>query len=48
MSQINQQQLEKFIELARHIAANADETLTLDALAQRVHLSPSRMQRVFK
>ncbi len=40
--------LGKFVELARYIATNADETLPLATLAARVHLSPSRMQRVFK
>lgn len=40
--------LEKFIALARFIAANAENPLTLEKLAARVHLSPSRMQRVFK
>ena len=40
--------LSKFIELARYIAANADQTLTLESLSRRVHLSPSRLQRVFK
>ena len=40
--------LEKFVELARYIATNADDSLTLEKLAARVHLSPSRMQRVFK
>ena len=39
--------LEKFVELARYIATNADDSLTLEKLAARVHLSPSRMQRVF-
>ena len=40
--------IEKFIQLARYIAANADEPLPLALLAERVHLSPSRFQRVFK
>ena len=48
MSQQNTNALNKFIELARYIAANADEPLTLKTLAARVHLSPSRFQRVFK
>jgi AraC family transcriptional regulator of adaptative response/methylated-DNA-[protein]-cysteine methyltransferase len=48
MSQQNTNTLNKFIELARYIAANADEQLTLKTLAARVHLSPSRFQRVFK
>jgi len=48
MSKPTDQTLRKFVELARYIAAHADQTLTLDTLAQRVHLSPSRMQRVFK
>ena len=48
MSQQNTKALNKFIELARYIAANADEQLTLAMLAARVHLSPSRFQRVFK
>jgi len=48
MSQQNTKTLNKFIELARYIAANADEQLTLQTLAARVHLSSSRFQRVFK
>ena len=48
MSKPTDQTLHKFVELARYIAAQADQTLTLDTLAKRVHLSPSRMQRVFK
>ncbi len=48
MSQQRDKTISKFIELARYIAANADESLTLETLAARVHLSPSRMQRVFK
>jgi AraC family transcriptional regulator of adaptative response/methylated-DNA-[protein]-cysteine methyltransferase len=48
MSEQNPKTMKKFIELARYIAANADEFLTLEKLATRVHLSPSRMQRVFK
>jgi len=48
MSQQNTNALPKFIELARYIAANADDQLTLESLAARVHLSPSRFQRVFK
>ena len=48
MTNPSEQTLDKFVALARYIAAEADQTLTLDALARRVHLSPSRMQRVFK
>ncbi len=48
MNQPSDQTLQKFVELARYIAANADATLPLESLAARVHLSPSRMQRVFK
>ena len=48
MLEQNDNTLNKFIELARYIAANADEPLTLETLAAQVHLSPSRMQRVFK
>ena len=48
MNQPSDQTLQKFVELARYIAANADESLPLESLAERVHLSPSRMQRVFK
>jgi AraC family transcriptional regulator of adaptative response/methylated-DNA-[protein]-cysteine methyltransferase len=48
MSKQHSDTLNKFIELARYIAANADEQLTLRTLAARVHLSPSRFQRVFK
>ncbi len=39
--------LQKFVELARFIADNADQNLPLEKLAARVHLSPSRAQRVF-
>ena len=48
MTAPSDQTLDKFVELARYIAARADQPLTLDSLARRVHLSPSRMQRVFK
>ena len=48
MSKPSDQTLSKFVELARFIAAQADTTLTLDTLSRRVHLSPSRLQRVFK
>jgi len=48
MSKPGDQTLNKFIELARYIARQADQPLTLATLAQRVHLSPSRFQRVFK
>lgn len=48
MSQQSDKTMQKFVGLARFIADNADGSLTLDALAARVHLSPSRMQRVFK
>jgi AraC family transcriptional regulator of adaptative response/methylated-DNA-[protein]-cysteine methyltransferase len=48
MSQQSEKTLQKFVGLARFIADNADNSLTLETLAARVHLSPSRMQRVFK
>ncbi len=48
MSQQSDKTLQKFVELARFIADNADSSLTLETLAARVHLSSSRMQRVFK
>jgi len=48
MASRNDKTLQKFIELARYIADHADERLTLERLARRVHLSPSRMQRVFR
>jgi AraC family transcriptional regulator of adaptative response/methylated-DNA-[protein]-cysteine methyltransferase len=48
MAKPSEQTLEKFVELARYIAAQAEQPLTLANLAKRVHLSPSRMQRVFK
>ncbi len=48
MSQHNDKTLQKFVDLARFIADNADASLTLEKLSARVHLSPSRMQRVFK
>jgi AraC family transcriptional regulator of adaptative response/methylated-DNA-[protein]-cysteine methyltransferase len=39
--------LARLVETARHIEANAEEKLTLAALAQRVGVSPSRLQRTF-
>ena len=48
MSQQSDKTLQIFVELARFIADHADSILTLEVLAARVHLSPSRMQRVFK
>ena len=48
MSKPADQTLQKFVELARYIAAHSEHSLTLDILAERVHLSPSRMQRIFK
>lgn len=48
MAKQDDKTLQKFIELARYIAEHADDSLTLERLARRVHLSPSRMQRVFK
>ena len=41
-------QLERLIQIARHIEQHADERLTLATLAQQAELSPSRFQRVFK
>ncbi|MDJ0778347.1 MAG: methylated-DNA--[protein]-cysteine S-methyltransferase [Gammaproteobacteria bacterium] len=48
MSEPSQQRIDQFADLARYIADHADESLPLTRLAARVHLSPSRMQRVFK
>jgi AraC family transcriptional regulator of adaptative response/methylated-DNA-[protein]-cysteine methyltransferase len=48
MTQHNDKTLQKFVALARFIADNADNRLTLETLSARVHLSSSRMQRVFK
>ncbi len=48
MKQLPDKTLERFVALARYVADHADETLPLEQLAARVHLSPSRMQRVFK
>ena len=48
MPRVDHKNLQKFIDLARFIADHPDESLTLDDLSARVHLSPSRMQRVFK
>ncbi len=48
MSGPSQQRIDQFVGLARYIADHADQTLPLTRLAERVHLSPSRMQRVFK
>ncbi len=48
MSESKRETMPRFIGLARYIAEHADESLTLEKLAARVHLSPSRVQRVFK
>ncbi len=40
--------LNKLVEVARYIESHADERLTLDGLAKRSGLSPSRLQRIFK
>ena len=48
MSQQTDKSMQKYVELARYIAEHADESLPLAGLAERVHLSPSRFQRVFK
>ena len=48
MTRPSEQTLKRFVELARYIAAQAEQPLTLAQLARRVHLSPSRLQRVFK
>ena len=48
MARQDEKTLQRFIGLARYIADHADDSLTLKRLATRVHLSPSRMQRVFK
>ena len=48
MTSREQRSLEKMTELARFIAAHADDSLPLTRLADQVHLSPSRLQRVFK
>ena len=48
MSNQSHATLSKLVELARYIADHADETLPLADLAERVHLSPSHLQRVFK
>lgn len=48
MARQDDKTVQKFIGLARYIADHADDSLTLERLAARVHLSASRMQRVFK
>ena len=48
MTNRNEQSLARMTELARFIADHADESLPLAKLAERAHLSPSRLQRVFK
>ena len=48
MTSREQRSLDKMTELARFIAAHADDSLPLTRLADQVHLSPSRLQRVFK
>ena len=48
MATDNKLVVEKFTELARYIIEHADQDLPLSVLAERVHLSPSRFQRVFK
>ncbi len=47
MAKHDDKNLQKLVELARYIADRADESLTLERLARRVHLSPSRLQRSF-
>lgn len=41
-------QLELVQEICRHIDAHVSEALTLTALGERFHVSPSHLQRVFK
>ena len=48
MTKHNSRSLDRQVELARYIAEHADEPLPLVKLAERAHLSPSRLQRVFK
>ena len=48
MSRLSEKRTEQIFGLARYIADNADASLPLANLAERVHLSPSRLQRVFK
>ena len=48
MANHSDKSLQKFVELARYIADHADESLPLERLARRAHLSPSRLQRVFR
>ncbi len=43
-----QQRIEPLIELARYIESHADESLTLNTLANQTSLSPSQLQRQFK
>lgn len=40
--------LDRLVEIARYIESHAGERLTLERLAHRAGLSPSRFQRVFK
>ena len=40
--------LARLVEIARHIEAHADQSLTLASLAEIAGLSPSRLQRLFK
>ncbi len=48
MAQMKEKNLQQFVQLARYIADHADDSLPLTDLAQRVNLSASRFQRVFK
>jgi AraC family transcriptional regulator of adaptative response/methylated-DNA-[protein]-cysteine methyltransferase len=41
-------QTTQLINIARYIEENTEHTLTLVTLAQQMHLSPSRFQRLFK
>jgi|TARA_B110000967_G_C18802417_1_gene519210 AraC-like DNA-binding protein len=41
-------QTTQLINIARYIEENTEHTLTLATLAQQMHLSPSRFQRLFK
>ena len=48
MQNAHDRHLDRLVQLARYIADHAEDDLPLARLAQRVNLSPSRMQRVFK
>ncbi|SIS69296.1 bifunctional DNA-binding transcriptional regulator/O6-methylguanine-DNA methyltransferase Ada [Neptunomonas antarctica] len=46
--QSTESRVERLVEIARYIEEHADERITLLSLANKIKLSPSRLQRIFK